>query len=534
MAAAAAWVNAAAVREVLVAALDDWASCAADPARRAWLMAVARQADPEPWRDRLRDPAAWHDAATLARLAAEPAAARQPSPLLAALGLRLLDLGADPEQLLRAAQERQPGDFWVNFALANALVLGHKPDEAMAYYRVALAVRPGTPAVHNGLAVAWDDKGRRDEAIAEVRKGLARDPEVALLHFHLGNLLHDKGRADEAIDELRTAIRLAPRFAPAFNNLGNLLLKKNQLDEAEAAFRTAIDLDPTLGTPHNNLGGVLRARGKRDEALAEFRKATALDPRDVRALYNLGATLRDAGQAEEALEAFRKAVQRDPRHVEAHHGLGLVLMEQGQFAEARQALQRCLDLMPGFQARRLAIALVLRQCEQRLALEQKLAAVLAGQARPASPAEQVDLARLCVAKKRPAAAVRFYADAFAAQPVLTAHRSEAARAAVLAAAGLGEDARRMEDRERAALRRRALTWLREDLALWQRQVEKGTPQQRTDVRESLRGWQQDVDLAAVRDPAALEKMPETERAEWRKLWADVEALRKKVGEGGKP
>ena len=53
----------------LVAALDDWAVCAADPARQDWLLAVASRADPDPWRDRVRDPAVWRDGKALAELA---------------------------------------------------------------------------------------------------------------------------------------------------------------------------------------------------------------------------------------------------------------------------------------------------------------------------------------------------------------------------------------------------------------------------------------------------------------------------------
>jgi hypothetical protein len=37
-------------------------------------------------------------------------------------------------------------------------------------------------------------------------------------------------------------------------------------------------------------------------------------------------------------------------------------------------------------------------------------------------------------------------------------------------------------------------------------------------------WQQDADLAGVRDAAALDRLPEGERRAWRALWQDVEAL----------
>ena len=54
------------------------------------------------------------------------------------------------------------------------------------------------------------------------------------------------------------------------------------------------------------------------------------------------------------------------------------------------------------------------------------------------------------------------------------------------------------------------------------------------MQRTLKHWQEDTDLVGLRDAAALAKLPEAERAEWQKLWAEVESLRKKAGEGGKP
>jgi hypothetical protein len=47
--------------------------------------------------------------------------------------------------------------------------------------------------------------------------------------------------------------------------------------------------------------------------------------------------------------------------------------------------------------------------------------------------------------------------------------------------------------------------------------------------QRLTHWQQDPDLAGIRDKDALAKLPEGERADWLKLWADVEALSKQAG-----
>jgi hypothetical protein len=45
---------------------------------------------------------------------------------------------------------------------------------------------------------------------------------------------------------------------------------------------------------------------------------------------------------------------------------------------------------------------------------------------------------------------------------------------------------------------------------------------------------QNADLASVRDPAALARLPREERAAWDRLWADVAALLERAGGKGPP
>ena len=70
-------VQGSAIREELIASLDDWALVTPDTALRAQLLRTARLADPDPtWRDRVRDPVVWGDRQALERLAAEALGAR--------------------------------------------------------------------------------------------------------------------------------------------------------------------------------------------------------------------------------------------------------------------------------------------------------------------------------------------------------------------------------------------------------------------------------------------------------------------------
>jgi hypothetical protein len=82
--------------------------------------------------------------------------------------------------------------------------------------------------------------------------------------------------------------------------------------------------------------------------------------------------------------------------------------------------------------------------------------------------------------------------------------------------------------DRARLRQLALDWLRGDLDRWRKLLEGDAADTRANVVETLKHWQTDSDLDGVRDAEALAKLPEAEREEWGRLWAEVEELLKKV------
>src|SRR5439155_9833072 len=66
--AVAANVQKSAVSAEIIATLDDWAAITRDGPRRGWLLAVARKADPDPARARLRQPDLWNDGKQLTSL----------------------------------------------------------------------------------------------------------------------------------------------------------------------------------------------------------------------------------------------------------------------------------------------------------------------------------------------------------------------------------------------------------------------------------------------------------------------------------
>jgi serine/threonine-protein kinase len=382
----------AAIREAIVAALDEWDVLAADPIlglqepHRKWLQAVVEAADLDAWGRQVRAARTMKDPAqrrtALEKLAASADAAQVPARALTQLATQLSP--AARVKLLRQVQTRYPADFWVNHYLALALIEVTPPewDEAVRFLTAAIALRPDSPGCLMNLGNVLKYKGLLDEAIACYKKVIALDPKYAVAHSNLGVALYAKGQVDEALACLRQAVALAPQEAGMHNNLGVVLKAKGQLDEAIACLRKAVGIDPKVSGSHNNLGVALKARGQIDEAFASWKKAVELDPRNVeaqtslaaylsefkrdydgaiacchRALAinpkhamahaNLGDALAGKGQVEEAIASFKKALEFDPKLVQAHIGLGALFCDQkGDYDAAIACLQKALGCDP--------------------------------------------------------------------------------------------------------------------------------------------------------------------------------------------
>ena len=405
-------------------------------------------------------------------------------------------------------------------------------DEAIAECQAAIALEPKNPTGHNSLGFCLHHKGLKEKAIAEFQKAIDCDPNYASPHYNLGVTLHTKARLDEAIAEYVKAIALDPKDAKAHTYKGMALEAKHQLDEAIEEFHKAIAIEPRLADPHNELGLALMSKGLLDDAITEFLKAIDLDPKLAPAHTNLGNALNAKGLLDRAITAYGNAIALDPKDANAYGALGQALLKQGRFAEAGQNTRRALDLLPARNPLRDVVTQQLHTCERMLALDEKLPALLKGDAQLADNEERFEYGLLCQIKKRYAAAAGFYTDAFAAEPKLAAdlnaqHRYHAACAAALAGTGQGKDAAKLDGKERARHRQQALTWLRADLTAWGELLEKQPDEFRSAVLGYMQHWQQDADFAHVHGDS-LAKLPEAERKKWQKLWDDLEALRQRA------
>ncbi len=176
------------------------------------------------------------------------------------------------------------------------------------------------------------------------------------------------------------------------------------------------------------------------------------------------------------------------------------------------------------------IAEILRR-EAEVLLFPTLPVFLKGKYEPRDNAERLNLAVGCRIRGDRRCAAVVYADAFAADPRLAddlkaGHRYTAACCAIRGNTGAG--AVPVDDPNRVHERRRALLWMRQELAVRARQGERGTPAERLEARQALQQWQREPLLVGVRNQSQLARLPADEQEEWGRFWAEVAALESKL------
>jgi serine/threonine-protein kinase len=353
----------------LAVALDHWALARKERQKQAssqensataeaqtWklLLEVAQLADSDYVRGVLREAMIKKKSSDeLKKLAASAIVEKLPPSSLIMLGDALAEAGALPltVDLLRQGQQRHPADFWIHHHLAFILedkVTPPKLEEAIACYRIALALRPQSPGVHLNFGNALREKGQLDQAIAAYEEAIRLKGDYVEAHLSLGVALYRKGQPDSAIAEYREALRFRPDYAEAHNNIGTVLKSNGQLEAAIAEYREAIRLKKELAEAHNNLGNALGDKGDTLGAIKELEEALRFKKDWPEAHYNLGRTLEDAKQLDKAIAEYRKAVHFRNDYPKAHYCLGNALRDMGDRDGAIKAYREALRLKNDF------------------------------------------------------------------------------------------------------------------------------------------------------------------------------------------
>lgn len=117
---------------------------------------------------------------------------------------------------------------------------------------------------------------RYDEALAYYKRAIALDPVSIDAHYDLGVTYGTKGMLDESIAAYAKVITIDPHNAQAYNNLGAAYEKKGMLNDADSSYEKAVAADPNLAPAQYNLGKSYLSKGAKSLAAEHLHKAGLL------------------------------------------------------------------------------------------------------------------------------------------------------------------------------------------------------------------------------------------------------------------
>jgi tetratricopeptide (TPR) repeat protein len=203
---------------------------------------------------------------------AEAEALLGPSHALAAERRRL---GSGESALPRKSQARTP---WERYLLGRALLRSGALDAAAVELDEAVAAQPDGfwPNFYQGVCAY--KRGRHAEAVAAFRVCLALAPGSAPCYHNRALALRALGRVQEAERDCDRALELDGGLAAAWVSRGLLRYKKGDLKGAVRDLERALaaGADPALA--HYNLALVEQRRGDRRAALLHLEKALGHRP----------------------------------------------------------------------------------------------------------------------------------------------------------------------------------------------------------------------------------------------------------------
>jgi tetratricopeptide (TPR) repeat protein len=194
------------------------------------------------------------------------------------------------------------------------------------------------------LRAGIEAENRHDEdaAIASFRKASEIAPGSSLIFVRLGGAYMKKADYADAIAPLKRAEELAPDAPAVHQLLGFALLAQGYSKEAIPHLEKARE--------HGALGIAQLQSGQPAEAAANFQLALAQNPDDPDLLYYLSKA--SAALASQSLDKLLSLAPDSPR---AHQALGQHYFSLKMYPEAREEYERALTMRPDLPGLRLEL-----------------------------------------------------------------------------------------------------------------------------------------------------------------------------------
>lgn len=227
--------------------------------------------------------------------------------LIILLCLSLVACASSQKKIVQA-QEKQQKDPQYQYNIGLFYLNSNNVDEAVNYFKKALALNPRHYQSLNMLGLAYSMRGNFQESIKFYQKCLEIAPDFADAHNNLGTVYLEMGFIDKAEEEFKKVIE-DPNYTHKelpYYNLARLYFTRQDFEKARLYVENAIKLNSRFALAFNLQGLILESRNDLYGAIESYKMAVRIVPDDLNFNFNLGAAYFKNDELRKAAEVLEK------------------------------------------------------------------------------------------------------------------------------------------------------------------------------------------------------------------------------------
>jgi tetratricopeptide (TPR) repeat protein len=225
------------------------------------------------------------------------------------------------------------------YSLGQEALLSTKYDDAIGYYKKALALDPNMGRAYSGLGVIYRNRGDLVEAEQSLKIALSKMGQMSQRERYRtrGVYYVTIQSYEKAADEFNTLLEQFPADNVGHANLAICYLYLRNLPRAVEEGRKAIAIYPKNANQRNNLASYLLYAGMFDEASREADEVLKVNDKFERAFVVKALAAMASGKPEQATAFYEQAGKAGKRY--RLIGLADVALFEGRAADAAALLQ---------------------------------------------------------------------------------------------------------------------------------------------------------------------------------------------------
>lgn len=216
---------------------------------------------------------------------------------------------------------------------ASELFTTQQYEEAIAFYKQALALNPTSAEIYFNLGQALYYSKQYPEALHAYKKAVQYKPNHYRAFMQLGKIMIDVNQPDDAIEPLKRSLILEPRNGDTRILLARVYNDKHLFNQAIEIIEEGLQVEPDHINLRFELANTYNLVNRLDESLEIYRYLDRLIPNNPSILYNIAFTLKKFGLLAESIPYYNRVLAIQPEHAEAIFSRGLAYLVIGDFEQ---------------------------------------------------------------------------------------------------------------------------------------------------------------------------------------------------------